>query len=308
MRTRLALGSRSLSLSQTVALALCIGFGLAFVIANLRSWQMEDADAYWNAALRLRDGAALYPPLDDVSAPDVYRYAPWFAWLWVPLTHLPKGAVMAWWGAILVVASFVALLPLARVRSLATACLAALLGGLLIRTASTGNVHALLIAVLVMGARSRGGPVWIGVAASLKLVPIAYALVYVGRREWRRAAAALVVTAALSAPALLYDLRAYPGDPGASFSLLTVGGPLPWVTVVLVLAGVAVMAGRGPYGWLAAATAVIAAIPRLELYNLTYLLVGVWPRGGQARGGGIELPQPMGVAADGADPDTAPRG
>ena len=80
-----------LRLSQLIALAICIGMGLAFAIANAFSWQLEDAEAYWNAALRLRSGGDLYVavPLgaDETIA---YRYAPWLAWLWIPLTYLPQ--------------------------------------------------------------------------------------------------------------------------------------------------------------------------------------------------------------------------
>ena len=265
----------SLGLRQILALAICIGFGLAFVIANIRSWELEDAEAYWSAALRLRAGADLYPVLADVNAPDVYRYAPWFAWLWVPLTHLPKEVVQAGWSLVLVVAAGAALLPVLRLRSVAAVCLVAVLGGLLVRTASTGNVHTLLIAALVYGVPRRSGPLWVGVAASLKFAPILYTLRYIGRREWGRALVAGSIAAVLLAPALLYDLRAYPSDPGASLSLLSVAGPIPWVVVAVVCAGLAIRLAAGRFSWAAASVAVLAAIPRLDLYNLTFLLVGL---------------------------------
>lgn len=258
-----------------LALAICIGFGLAFVIANIRSWELEDAEAYWNAALRLRDGGELYPALANVNAPEVYRYAPWFAWLWVPLTYLPKEIVQVGWSVLLLAAGAVALLPILRVRSVAALCLVALLGGLLVRTASTGNVQSLLIAGLVYAAPRRSGPLWIGIAASLKFAPILFALRYVGRREWGRALIAALVATALLAPALLYDLGGYPADPGESISLLSIAGPIPWVVLALGCAVVAVRLANSPYGWAAASVAVLAAIPRLDLYGLTFLLVGL---------------------------------
>src|SRR5712691_11313406 len=131
-----------------VALAICIGFGLAFVIANVRSWQLEDANAYWNAAIRLRHGGQLYPAVADVNAPDVYRYAPWLAWLWIPLTYVPKNVVDVGWSVVLIAAVVAALIPVLRHPSPAAIGIAALLGGLLVKTASTGNVHVLLIAAL----------------------------------------------------------------------------------------------------------------------------------------------------------------
>jgi hypothetical protein len=271
--------ARSLGLLRIVALAICIGFGLAFVIANVRSWELEDSEAYWNAALRLRAGGPLYVPVDPGADELIaYRYAPWFAWIWIPLTYLPKGIVQVGWSAVLLASVGFALLPILRVRSVAAVCLAALLGGLLIRTASTGNVHALLVAALVVGVPRRSGPIWIGIAASLKFAPILYALVYVGRREWRRAGVALVVAAVLLAPALLQDLGAYPTDPGDSLSLLSLAGPIPWALLALVCAAVAVAVARGRHAWAAASVAVLAAVPRLQLYDATYLLVGLGRR------------------------------
>lgn len=271
----------SIGLLQFLALAICIGFGLAFVIANVRSWELEDSEAYWQAALRLRGGGPLYVPVipgaDEMTA---YRYAPWFAWLWVPLTMLPKTVVQIGWSAVLLASTAVALLPLVRLRTVSAICLVVLLGGLLVRTASTGNVHALLIAGLVYGAPRRSGPLWIGIAASLKFVPIVYALIYAGRGEWRKAIVVVVVAGVLLAPALLYDLSGYPTEPGESLSLLSIAGPIPWAALALACAGVAVARARSGHAWVAASVAVVAAIPRLQLYDLTYLLVGL---GGSAR-------------------------
>jgi hypothetical protein len=264
---------------KVITLGICIGLGLALVISNVRSWQLEDADAYWNAALRLRHGDPLYiavnPAADEMTA---YRYAPWLAWVWVPLTFLPKIVVQAGWSILLVAACAVATAPLLRQRTVAAVCLVAILGGLLVRTASTGNVHAVLIAALVYGAPRRSGPIWIGLAASLKVAPIAYALVFVGRRQWGRALLAVGVAAVLFAPALLYDLSNYPTDPGDSFSLLSLGGPIPWAAAAAVWAAVAVAMARTRMAWGAASVAVLSLIPRLELYSLTYLLVGLGRR------------------------------
>lgn len=262
--------------AQYLALAICIGFGIAFVIANVPSWELEDSKAYWQAALRIRAGEPLYvavdPAADEMLA---YRYAPWLAWLWIPLTMLPKTAVLVGWSAVLVAAGAAAVLPLIRRRTVAALCLAALLAGLLVRTASTGNVHALMIAVLVSGAPRRSGPLWIGIAASLKFVPILYALRYVGRGEWRKAFAASALAALLMAPALLYSIGSYPADAGESLSLLSIAGIVPWAVVAAGCAAVAIGLARRRYAWAAASTAVLAAIPRLELYDLTYLLVGL---------------------------------
>lgn len=261
---------------KLITLAMCVGFGLAFVISNVRSWQLEDADAYWNAAVRLRHGLPLYIPVDPgADEMTAYRYAPWLAWLWVPLTLLPKWVVQVGWSMLLVGACIAAIIPLVQQRTVAAVCLAALLGGLLVRTASTGNVHALVIAALVYGAPRRSGPIWIGLAASLKIAPIAYALVYAGRREWGRATMAVAVAAILFAPAVLYDLSGYPTDPGESFSLLSLAGPVPWAAVAAAAVLGAFALARTRLAWGAASVAVLSLIPRLDLYGLTYLLVGL---------------------------------
>lgn len=261
--------------ARLLALAVACGFGVAFIWANVRSWNLEDMDAYWNAAHRLRDGLPLFPAVVDPGAADVFRYAPWFAWLWIPVTYLPKVAVQVAWSAVLIASVAFAVGTILRRPSVATICLAALLGGLLIRTASTGNVQALLIAALIYGVPRRAGPVWIGIAASLKFAPLGYALVYVGRGEWRRAAASVLVAAALVAPALLYNLADYPIDPGKGLSLLSIAGVVPWALVAVACVVSALALARGRFAWLAAAVAVLSGVPRLELYDLTYLLVSM---------------------------------
>jgi Glycosyltransferase family 87 len=260
--------------ARLLTLALCVGFGVALAVANIRSWELEDANAYWNAALRLRTGGDLYPAAAAVNAPDTYRYAPWFAWIWIPVSLAPKPAVHVGWSAVLVLSSILALVPLLRFRSVAGVCLAALMGGLLIRTASTGNVHPLVIAALVWGVPSRRAPIWIGVTASLKVVPLAYVLIYLGRREWTSAATGLAVAGVLWLPALLYDLGSYPVEPGETFSLLQIGGPVVWAVAALTAGLATIGLARTPYRWLAGSVTAIAALPRLALYDLTYLMTG----------------------------------
>jgi hypothetical protein len=246
---------------------------LAIGIVNLywavTAWTLSDAAAYWQAALRLREGADLYPVLANVDASEVYRYAPWFAWLAVPFTFLPVQVAGGLWSAILLVASGAALVPLVRRQAwLAVAFFAPILLGI----SAVGNVQPLLIAPLVWGVERRSGPLWIALAASLKVFPILLVAVYLGRRQWRRAALAVALTAVLWAPALLYDLRGYATDPGQAGSIVSV----PWIWAVVVGAGVGLTLriARGRFGWLAAATTLVLALPRLFVYDVTYLMVG----------------------------------
>jgi hypothetical protein len=261
---------------RLVALAIVIGWSVSNAWYRITDWSLSDMDAYWNAALRMREGALLFPPLADPSAADVYRYAPWFAWAWVPLTYLPKALVATGWSLVLIAATVAALRPLMRLTA-ASIGTAALIGSMLIWACSVGNVQPLLVAALVHGIDRRSGPLWIGIAASLKAVPILYILLYLGRREWRRVFATLVVAAILTAPLLITPLRYYPAGPGDS------PGPLWALHPILMAAGLALLAAatirlaaqRSSYSRLLAAGTVLAALPRITLMDLSHLAVGI---------------------------------
>jgi predicted membrane protein len=264
-------------LARTVALAVVIAIGLFNLYQAAIHWTLSDAAAYWNAALRLGEGGELYPVLTNVDASEVYRYAPWFAWLAVPFTFLSIQVAGAIWSVILLAGSGLALVPLVRARAwLAVAFFAPILVGI----SAVGNVQPLIIAPLVWSLERRSGPVWIGVAASLKLFPVLFTLVYLGRRQWGRAAVALAVTGLLWAPALLYDLSGYATEAGQAASLISI--PLLWAVVIGAAVGVTLRLSPGRFGWLAAATTVVLALPRLFVYDVTYLMAGVQHRDGTA--------------------------
>jgi alpha-1,2-mannosyltransferase len=234
-----------------------------------------DVDAYWQAAVRLRGGGELYLPAADVLSVEVYRYAPWFAWTWVPLTYLPREAVGVAWRALMVVATVAAVVPLVRRPSIAALIGALLIVWLTLQTALFGNVQPLIVAALVWGADRRSGPLWIGLAASLKFIPLLYVLVYLVRREWMRAALTIGVAAVLVAPMLAFDLSAYTVTPGESASLYHVS-PLLWAAIACAAAvlAVLVMRLRPQAAWLAASVAVVLAYPQAHLSYASHLLVG----------------------------------
>ena len=266
------LAARVTRLATLVALAVIIGVGISELYFAVTGWTQSDAGAYWNAGMRLREGQPLYPIVKDVEASDVYRYAPWFAWLAVPFTYLPVGLAGAIWSLILVAASVAAVVPLARHGSWAQV---AFFFPILIGISAYGNVQALMVASLVWSVDRSSGPVWIGAAASLKIFPILFALTYVGRRQWLRAAIAVAVAALLWSPAVLFDLRGYVTEAGQA-------GLLGWAVGYYLLAAaaavVAVWFARGRFGWLASAIAVVLAAPRFFIYDLTYLMVGTGER------------------------------
>jgi hypothetical protein len=256
-----------------VALAVVIAIGFFNLYQAAIHWTLSDAAAYWNAALRLREGGELYPVLANVDASEVYRYAPWFAWLAVPFTFLPVQVAGAIWSVLLLGGSALALVPLVRARAWLAV---ALFGPILVGISAVGNVHPLLIAPLAWTLERRSGPLWVGVAASLKVFPIIFALVYLGRRQWPAAAIAVGVTGLLWAPALLYDLSGYATEPGQAASLISV--PVLWAVVIGAGIGITLRLAGGRFGWLAAATTLVLALPRLFVYDVTYLMAGVQAR------------------------------
>ena len=232
-----------------------------------------DVAAYWNAAERLRDGAPLYASA-EANASELYRYAPWFAALWIPATWLPREWVVAVWVTAMIGASALSTLPLLRRGPTGWAAFA-LFAPLQLQGAVFGNVQPLLVLMLMWGIGRRSGPLWIAIGASLKAAPLALALVYAGRGEWRRAALATGLTAVLVAPMLLFDLSAYSTSPGPN--QLSLAGVSPFLFVPVALASVvaAFVLARTRYGWVAGALAIVACLPRLLTYQAGFLLVGL---------------------------------
>lgn len=262
-------------LSARVARAIVLAIGIWFVVANVGlfadftevGW---DVRAYWDAAIRLRGGEPLYVSYGDTNATELYRYAPWFAQLWVPITFLPQTPVTIGWTATMIACSFLAVWPVLRTRSYAGAVTGLIFWPMLAYVSIAGNVHAAMVCILIYGLGTRWGPLAIASAASLKAVPILLVLVYIGRRDWTRAAITLGLTGLLVTPMLLYDLTEYTTDPGGGVLLTGVA----WIVMVAVSSGLAVHFARTRYGWLAAATAVTVAFPRWFVYDASLLLAG----------------------------------
>jgi hypothetical protein len=263
---------------------LAISLLLVFAIGDLwllrANWGFEDVRAYWDAALRVREGLPLYGGVGDPNSYAVFRYAPWFAWMWVPLTYLPRQAAELIWGGVLAASSLGVLAALVRLRTAAAVALAVLLLPMFFSLVQVGNVQPLLVALLAFGISRRTGPLWIALAASIKATPILYMLVYVARRQWTRVAVALAITAILLAPLLLADLSSYETDPGASFSLYYYASPLVWAIVAAasVLLAAWFAWRQSDWVWVAASVAVALCAPRAHVTYATFLAVGLLDR------------------------------
>lgn len=189
-----------------VALAICAIYAAANLVLVTQNWEFDDVHAYLNAATRLGAGGPLYVSAPDPS--DLYLYAPWFAFAWMPMTALPRLTVEVGWAVMLVAATLAALWPLRR--TVAGVALALLLGGLLYRTAGWGNVQPLMVVALVYALPTRAGPWVAGIAASLKPWAVLAVPVYAWRREWRSVAIVMGVAALLWLPALWFGIGSYP--------------------------------------------------------------------------------------------------
>lgn len=185
-----------------------------YLLANLvlvtQQWAFDDIGAYLGAAERLQNGGPLY--FASTNPTELYRYAPWFAFLWIPLTHLPRLSVEIGWALLLVTATGLAMAHFRR--SIAELCLACLLGSLLFRTAGWANVQPLIVLSLMYLFPTRAGPWAVGIAASLKVLPILFLAAYAWQRDWRAVSIGLGVAVLLWAPALFFDLAGYPTSRG----------------------------------------------------------------------------------------------
>ncbi len=264
-------------LLKRIVIALLFGAMLIRVALIATDWNFGDINAYWLAAERLKHGEPLYLGSLNPDSYQVFRYAPWFAWLWMPLTFLPRSLVEVGWAAVLGIASLWILAGLVRLRSAAAVGLALILTPWLLSLVQVGNIQPLVVAVLAYGMSRRSGPIWLGASVALKVVPGLFTLVYVARRQWRRVILAVASSGLFAAPFLLYDLSGYQTDPGRSASLYYYVSPFAWV-VGAVLSGLVALVlawRRSPYIWVAAAVAVMLAGPRTHVTYATYLVVGL---------------------------------
>lgn len=268
---------------RTRRLLLFAGAAVVATLIALAAWTIfnnaaarstgSDMDAYWEAAIRLRNGEPLYRPGNPTDS-DLYRYAPWFAAAWIPLTLLPKEVVLLGWMSLCLGAAIASVAPLAREGLAGWGALVFLLPFQL-DGAAFGNVQPLLVLMLLWGAPRRSGPLWIALGASLKGAPLVLAVVYAGRGEWRRAAVTVGLTAALVAPMLLFDLSGYSTEVGSGQLSPMQWSPVVWVAVVLVATAATYRLARTRYAWLAGGVAMFFALPRSFLYQISFVIVGL---------------------------------
>lgn len=209
----------------------------------------RDALAYWN------------PDFDDlyggrqVGVMSTYLYSPAFAQLVWPLGLLPWAAFAAVWSAINLgvlvwlvgpyVGAFLFFLP-----------------GPVADEISTGNIHLLLAAAIVIGFRQPAS--WVFVLLT-KVTPGIAVLWLVGARRWRHLLLALGVTMTVAAlsiatvPSAWFDwvdtLRRS-SEVSVSGAVAVIPGPL-WLRTI-VAGGIALAAGAAGHRWLVPVAATLA--------------------------------------------------
>lgn len=263
-------------IARFIATGVVFGW-LAYTLASwFLAWNPADARAYYLAAERLRDGEPLYVAMHP-DAHEVFRYAPWFAVAFVPLTFLPMDVAIHAWSVAMLACALLAVIPVLRLGGRAAVVVSALLGALLAETAMFGNAHPLVVALLSWTISRPSAPWWLGVATSIKLVPIGFVVPWLRLRPLRDTVVALGVSILLFAPMLLFDLSGYVTSPGTGLMSVYAASPVLWAVVATVaIGGLIWLAARGsPYAYVAAAVAMFVVPPRVSTAYLAFLLPAV---------------------------------
>lgn len=262
-------------------------YALAIAIGAMCVWAVwtdfyhlpfnADASAYWEAAGRLTRGEPLYVQPTPTLNP--YLYAPWIAWLWVPLRLLHIGQAFVLW-QLMELAVAVYVLWRAGPSPVTVALAVPLLVGVWL-----GNAQVLLVGILVAAIGTRWESVAVGVTGSVKGAPLAYALPWLQQRRLRSFTRSLAIALLLALPALYYGVDDYPATLHR----------FQFHTAQIALLGLAIVAAvvltfalaRTRWAWMAASLLILLATPQLLLYDFSWLLVG-WVKS-------IELQHPRDV-------------
>ena len=224
-----------------------------------------DAWIYWQA---FRGEASPNPVL---GGPMAYLYSPAFLHVFAPLLVLPFSLFLAAW-YLLNAAALVAVvrwwLP------------AVVVTGIVVIDVSRGNIETLMALAIVLGFRYPAA--WAFILLT-KVTPGVGLLWFAGRREWRRLAVALGVTAGVAAVSFVLAPSAW----ASWISLLASGAGagaaagsewewlvLPLVVRVPAAAVLALVAGRRDWPWLVPVASTLA-MPALWPVNLTLLVAAI---------------------------------
>lgn len=268
---RSSLETRAQRLVIAITIAVLVAIGVNHLVWAVRQWPLGDLEIYLAAATRLRDGESLYQATDPFRA---YWYAPWFAVVMIPLTYLPLSMVAGLWSAGLVICTLAVGIVLWRRETPAARLLALMTTPALFAVSAGGNIQAPLVLALLCGLHRPSGPLWISIAASLKLTPILFTLVYIARREWLRAGLSVLLAAIMLAPALPLGIPLGRVQEWDQLAPGVLAWGLPVYAMAVVALAIATLVVPTRFAGLAAATAAVVALPRLFVYDVTMVAVG----------------------------------
>ena len=276
-------------IARRVVYAILLGLSVANLIWAFSDWRFYDLITYLDAARMWVETGNPYTPTIRAEDWMLYRYGPWFAALFVPLLSLPREVVEIGYAAVVTVASVLAVVPVIRQYGRPAIPVGAFLGTMLFGIGAGGNIQPVMVAILAWSLATRVGPLGVAIAASMKLTPLLFVLVFAGQRQWGKVAVTLALTALLLGPTLLFELPAQATSAGPSNSLIHVNVVL-WAAVALgtVLFAAWQSYRLAPTRWIATCLAVVMVSPRLIGYDLTILLAstphGTAPKPEQGHG------------------------
>jgi len=260
-------------IARRIVYAILIALSVTNVIWALGDWRFYDLITYLDAARMWVDTGNPYTATERAENWMLYRYGPWFAALFVPLLSLPRVVIEVGYAAIVTAASALAMVPMIRQHGRPAIPVALFFGTMLFGIGTGGNIQPVMVAILAWSLMTRFGPLGVAIAASMKLTPLLFVLVYAGQREWRKVGWTLLLTGLLLGPIILFELPPQATMPGPSNSLLHVH-PVLWALVALATVAFAAWQSYriAPTRWLAICVAVVMASPRLVGYDLTIFL------------------------------------
>lgn len=260
---------------RLVAVAILLGVVLSQVVHYILQFDPIDTLSYsWAGEAWRTTGNPYTEAPFRVGDHPIYRYAPWFAVPWVSLSLVPYELLEVGWASLMVGCAFLAVVPLFRAHGARAIPFGGFILGWLVAIGLNGNVQPAMMALLAWGVERRWGPVAIALCASLKAVPILYAVVYAGRGEWKKVAATLLMTGVLVAPMLLFDIPAISLGAGVTWSLYSTSVVL-WGGVAGVAVVTCFLLARTRNAWVFAGAAVALALPRAFFYDITFILPGI---------------------------------
>lgn len=206
----------------TVLIVLAVVVFLALGFIYREKVDMSDFEVNYQAGQRIRDGETLYRATDGHWQ---FKYLPFSAFLYVPLTLLPLGPAKAVWFGAVVLASFLIFLISSQLVGFKnkTFFSPAFFAGLILaryflREFQLGQINALitlllLIAIWLLAGTARpsagaaGGPL-VGLATALKPYAAVFFPYFAVRKKWLALLSGLgVLGLAAFAPALFYGWK-----------------------------------------------------------------------------------------------------